>query len=84
MDCNNPAQITPCPQAVEAAEKAVAKTFAILGVDIHDPAQVAEFQDDLRFGRKVRRSFERGLFPAFLTIIGLIGAAFIAGLRFGK
>lgn len=29
-----------CPQASDVADKAVAKVFAILGVDIHNPRDV--------------------------------------------
>jgi hypothetical protein len=73
-----------CQFADEAAKKAVRDTFAILGVDIDNPVQVAEFQDDLRFGRKIRRRFEQGIGSAFLVVLGMIGAAFIAGLSYGQ
>ena len=83
-ECNqNPLSIERCQFADNAAKKAVKDTFAILGVDIDDPKQVAGFQDDLRFGGKIRRKFEQGILPTFLIVLGLIGAAFVAGLTYG-
>lgn len=49
-----------CSFADDAAERAVRKTFAILGVDINRPEQVREFQESLRFGDKLRRAADRG------------------------
>lgn len=64
----------------EAAEHAVKKVFAILGVDIDRPESVEEFREDLRFGRKMRKAADHG----FLALIGLIcvglGAAVWAGI----
>lgn len=39
----------------QAADKAVKKVFAILGVDVEDPQSVEDFKDDLRFGRQMRK-----------------------------
>lgn len=47
-----------CPHAGEAAEHAVRKVFANLGVDIGKPESVEEFREDLRFGKKLRRDAE--------------------------
>lgn len=69
-----------------AADKAVKKVFAILGVDIGKPESVEEFREDLRFGRKLRRAADHG----FLAVIGLIVAGFCtlvvvgASNRFGS
>ena len=39
----------------EAAEHAVKKFFAILGVNVDCPESVEEFREDLRFGKKMRK-----------------------------
>jgi hypothetical protein len=36
----------------EAADRAVKKVFAILGVNIDEPKEVEDFREDLRFGRR--------------------------------
>ena len=46
----------------ESADKAVKKVFAILGVDINKPESVEEFREDLRFGRKLRKLADHGVF----------------------
>lgn len=61
-----------CPHADESADRAVRKVFAILGVDVDKPESVAEFQEDLRFGRRLRRAADHGI----LAIVGL----FVVGL----
>lgn len=63
----------------DAADKAVRKVFAILGVDIDKPESVEEFREDLRFGRKLRRASDHG----FLAIIGLISVGLAAALWTG-
>ena len=45
-----------------AADKAVKKVFAILGVDINKPESVEEFREDLRFGKKMRKLADHGVF----------------------
>lgn len=66
--------------ANDVADKAVRKVFAILGVDIDRPESVAEFQEDLRFGKRMRRAADHG----FLALIGLavvgLGALIWAGV----
>lgn len=71
-----------CLHADAAAEKAVKKTFAILGVDVDRPEQVREFQDSLRFSDKLRRMVEGSTVKLFLVVASLIGAAFITGLKY--
>jgi hypothetical protein len=44
----------------QAVERAVKKTFAILGVDINDPESVEEFRQDLRFGKRMRKMADHG------------------------
>ena len=72
-NCNN-------PNCQEAADRAVKKVFAILGVDIDRPESVEEFREDLRFGKKMRKAADHG----FLAVVGLIvvalGAALWAGI----
>lgn len=69
-----------CPYAEDAADTAVRKVFAILGVDIDQPESVERFREDLRFGGKMRRAADHGL----LAIVGLIvvglGAAVWTGI----
>lgn len=68
------------PTCQDAADRAVKKVFAILGVDIDKPESVEDFREDLRFGRKMRRAADHG----FLAFIGLLavglGAAVWAGV----
>ena len=64
-NCNN-------PHCQEAADRAVKKVFAILGVDVDKPESVEEFREDLRFGKKMRKAADHG----FLAMIGL----FVVGL----
>lgn len=73
--------MTRCDEALcqEAADKAVAKVFAILGVDIHKPESVEEFREDLRFGRKLRRASDHG----FLAMVGLVSVALAAAVWTG-
>ena len=69
-----------CAEAGAIADEAVRKVFAILGVDIDRPESVAEFQDDLRFGRRLRRASDHGILAMVgLLIVGL-GATLWAGI----
>jgi hypothetical protein len=74
MDCQDN------PNCQEAADRAVKKVFAILGVDVDRPESVENFREDLRFGRKLRKAADHG----FLALVGLIvvamGAALWAGI----
>ena len=70
---------TECPHALEAAEVAVKKVFAILGVDIDRPESVEEFREDLRFGKKLRKGADHG----FLAFIAIVTAAICAALWAG-
>ena len=63
-----------CPHAEEAADRAVRKVFAILGVDVDKPESVEEFREDLRFGKRMRKAADHG----FLALIGVIAVAFCA------
>lgn len=68
-----------CPQAEQAADHAVRKVFAILGVDIDKPESVEEFREDLRFGKKLRKAADHGL----LALMGVFAAAFAAAVWAG-
>lgn len=64
-----------------AADHAVKKTFAILGVDIDDPESIEEFRQDLRFGKRMRKMSDQGqLALAALFFVGL-GWAIFEGIR---
>lgn len=60
----------------DAAEHAVKKVFAILGVNIDCPESVEEFREDLRFGKKMRKAAGHST----LAFIGIatVGMAYAA------
>ena len=68
-----------CPQVQQAAEDAVRKVFAILGVDVDVPKEVEEFRENLRFGASMRRAADKGM----LAIIGAIVVGALAALWAG-
>ena len=68
-----------CPHVKEAADAAVRKVFAILGVDVDVPKEVEEFRENLRFGASMRRAADKGM----LTIIGVLATATLAALWAG-
>lgn len=76
--CSTPAE--DCPHARKAADLAVKKVFAILGVNVDQPESVEEFREDLRFGKRMRRAADHG----FLALVGLavvgLGALIWAGV----
>jgi hypothetical protein len=60
----------------DAADRAVKKVFAILGVDIDKPESIEEFREDLRFGRKLRKAADHGTMAFVGTlVVGLCIAA---------
>lgn len=63
----------------DAAEHAVKKVFAILGVDIERPESVEEFREDLRFGKRMRKVADHGT----LAFFGVVAAAFAAAIWAG-
>lgn len=67
----------------ESADKAVKKTFAILGVDINDPAEVEEFRQDLRFSSRMRAAMDKG-FMAFTAAVAVAMAAAMWAAIVGK
>jgi len=68
-----------CPHVKEAADEAVKKVFAILGVDIDVPREVEQFRENLRFGASMRRAADKGM----LAIIGAIAVGALAALWAG-
>ena len=69
-----------CQQASQAADAAVKKVFAILGVDIDKPESVEEFREDLRFGKKLRRVADHSLLALFGVVMAGLAAAVWAGI----
>ena len=68
-----------CPHIKEAADEAVKKVFAILGVDVDVPKEVEQFRENLRFGANMRRAADKGM----LAIIGAIAVGAMAALWAG-
>lgn len=68
-----------CSHAEDAADSAVRKTFAILGVDIEKPDQVESFRESLRFGDKLRKAADHG----FLMLIAVLVTAMAAAIWLG-
>jgi len=72
MDCGTK------PECAEIADRAVRKTFAILGVNIDNPESVEEFRQDLRFGKKLRKLSDHGTMAFFAAVaIAIVGALWI-------
>ena len=74
MNC--PADNEDCSHADKAADLAVKKVFAILGVDVEVPREVEKFREDLRFGASMRSTAEKGRMVVWgaviTTVIGLL------------
>lgn len=68
-----------CDFAEEAADVAVRKVFAILGVDIDKPESVETFREDLRFGKRLRKATDHGM----LAVAAVIAAAMCAAVWSG-
>lgn len=66
--------------AEQAADKAVHKTFAILGVDLDDPEALENFREDLRFGKRMRKAADNGLMTAVSVLTGSILIALWIGI----
>jgi hypothetical protein len=74
-----PSRVEDCPHAIQAAELAVKKVFAILGVDIDVPKEVEQFRENLRFGASMKRAADKGL----LAVVGVVATALLAALWAG-
>ena len=77
QSCSLPPEF--CPHVKEAADAAVKRVFAILGVDVDVPKEVEQFRENLRFGASMRRAADKGM----LAIIGAIAVAGLAALWAG-
>ncbi|WP_050466360.1 hypothetical protein [Herbaspirillum chlorophenolicum] len=71
------------PACQEAADRAVKKVFAILGVDVDKPESVEEFREDLRFGRRMRRTADKARDHTILVFIGIMVAAVLGAIWAG-
>lgn len=69
-----------CPESVQAADAAVKKVFAILGVDIDKPESVEEFREDLRFGKKLRKASDHGTLVFIAAVISALAYASWVGI----
>jgi hypothetical protein len=70
-----------CPQSIAAADHAVKKVFAILGVDIDKPESVEEFREDLRFGKKLRKASDHGQLVMVAAFVGGMAYAIWGGIQ---
>ena len=77
-DC--PANIDECPHLERSAELAVKKVFAILGVNIDEPKEVASFQENLRFAATLRQAADRGMFAFAVLLVTGAAAMIWAGI----
>lgn len=62
----------------QIAKDAVKEVFALLGVDVDDPAKVEEFRKDLRFGGDMRRMRDRGVLAIIGVFFTAIGVAIVS------
>lgn len=69
-----------CKFASRTAKVAVHQTFAILGVDVDNPAAVEEFRKSLRFGDSMRKAADKGLLALVVVVVGMSSAVFWQGL----
>jgi hypothetical protein len=69
-----------CPESVEAADAAVKKVFAILGVDIDKPESVEEFRENLRFGKRLRRASDHGTLVFIAAVVSALTYASWVGI----
>lgn len=79
--CDAPIEGFHCNLADDSADRAVKKTFAILGVDIDHPEQVAQFQDDLRFGRRLRKAADHAIYGFIGILVVAVGYALWEGIK---
>jgi hypothetical protein len=69
-----------CPQSEAAADQAVRKVFAVLGVDFDDPESLENFRRDLRVAGTIRKAVDRGVMVAAAAIAAGICAAVWASI----
>jgi hypothetical protein len=73
------------PECAEIADRAVRKTFAILGVNIDNPESVEEFRQDLRFGKGCVRFLITERWPSLrlflLLLLEPFGLALLTSIK---
>lgn len=70
-----------CDLADDAAEKAVRKVFAILGVDVDQPESVESFRKDLRAAQSIRKASDHAYLAGLAVIIGAALTALWHGIK---
>ena len=80
-DCEIKEQADNCPAARGAAKSAVKDVFAILGVNVDDPAAVEEFRKSLRFGDALRKAADKSFIAFAIAVVGMVIAALVAGVK---
>ena len=67
--CSGPPSEDTCKYSEKAADEAVRKVFAIMGVNVDDPESVESFRDSLRFGKAMHQAASKGA-CAFVSALG--------------
>ena len=68
-----------CHKPEEAADSAVKKVFAILGVDVDKPEDIEQFRVGLRFGEELHKYAKYGM----LVMVSVFAAAIMGTFIFG-
>ena len=71
VGCSSPPTEDTCKYSERAADEAVRKVFAIMGVNVDDPASVENFRDSLRFGKAMHKAASK----VALAFVSALGAA---------
>ena len=67
-------------ECIDVADRAVRKTFAILGVDVDKPESVEEFRQDLRFGKRLRKIADHGTLAFIAAVAVAVAGAIWIGI----
>ena len=79
--CDLPLTEMGCKLADQVADRAVKKTFAILGVDIARPESVEAFREDLRFSKHMRKYATTAMTAAIMALVAGLCTALWLGLK---
>ena len=71
--CSGPPSEDTCKYSEKAADEAVRKVFAIMGVNVDDPESVENFRESLRFGKAMHQAASKGA----LAFVSALGAAIL-------
>ena len=71
-----------CQEPRMAARHAVQEVFAIMGVDIYNPKEVANFQDSLRFGGAMLKLANKSMAAMVTTIAVLLVGSMVVGIAY--